>query len=374
MREGSILWRPKDATYIEGPSALIYQRADGRHLAITAHAGGFRGGYKGADKQNWNPVPYGPGFEAPVMIDYGPAGVQTRYPLTDVLGRLDTHENGFGCSPLLMPNGDWVFWSCRTTWSSWLSQQASGIGNRSRMCLFRTPDPLHTPYELLGLDIIRPADWRCVLRNTDHGNPPTPSTGPHMAYAVAEGDGFLLMVPDDVGLMSGTRSRYILRHCNYRNGSPVFTIRGVPDFPPLSYRPGAAGVPAVSDIAQGPDGTLYALLSSYTDPTPGWWFNARRIDEWVSHDRGLTWSKGARSWALADGGLVWDAGYMRDPQGGIDPQATGIVALTDSQGGGPWAGGWALHWWADLELPATFGQEPPPDDSWQAEYFKGGSQ
>jgi len=56
---------------------------------------------------------------------------------------------------------------------------------------------------------------------------------------------------------------------------------------------------------------------------------------------------------------VWDAGYVKDRLGGIDPDATVIVSLV-STSQDPTSGEWKLHWWADpgAVLPRTWGLEP----------------
>jgi len=114
--------------------------------------------------------------------------------------------------------------------------------------------------------------------------------------------------------------------------------------------------PALTDIARGADGWLYALegLSHTTDV----------VREWVSRPAwgvptGQHWELSGRTWSHP-GGTTFDCGYTRDVHGAlIEPRL--VVCNWSPQGVYADTGAWVLRWFADpgAIIPPDWVERPP---------------
>jgi hypothetical protein len=275
----------------------------------------------------------------------------------------DTHELGFGTmvriAPPLQAEG-WMFASVRSTKKSWIKMLETGYGNRVRGNISITPDPMANPYPLTFFDMIPTINLKCNPRNTP-GCGDSNVLGVMMPvlvwldHTMKDGEDFgeqlILYVQDPDGIVA-----WAMRSGNDDLGQPCW-VTGYQLFVPTNAI-------AWSDIAQGDDGLLYALVSARDGSRPGeeacWWWGCRAIDEWVSRDQGRTWTRGGRSWSTVAGDLVNDGAYVRDPKGHIKRGALTVIALIQDSSDPTGPGNWRLHWWVDpgFPLPASWGHEP----------------
>lgn len=326
-RQGDITWRPQGANYVQAPSAV--RDSDGA-VYILGHAGFC------CD----SPWPWGPGWEQAFILRYGQEDVTINS--SSLPWPEDRHELGFQA---VVGFGDgWLVSGVRTTWSSW---EWASVTNRT-MLWFAYYSSLMGQPEIVWWDVGRAWDYDCRLRNT------CPGLGPMMPSLVWSSGTLYLIASDNTGYLAGT------------SGVVAYTVKvelgerriGLTKQFVSSWSWAHPDIP-ISDVALANDGTVRALVSRRWESPECWWGFCDEIFEWISKDGGKLWERGTRSWKDSAGRFVWDAGYVKDRLGVIDPDATVIVSLV-STSPDPTSGEWKLHWWADPLAPLTrsWGQEP----------------
>lgn len=325
LREGDINWKPQGANYVQAPSAV--RDFDGA-VYILGHAGFC------CD----SPWPWGPGWEQGFIVRYGQEDVTINNP--SLPWPEDRHELGF---QTVVGFGDgWLVSGVRTTWSSW---EWASVTNRT-MLWFAYYSSLMGQPEIVWWDAGPAWDEACFFRNT------CPGLGPMMPSLVWSSGTLWLIASDGTGYLKDSTGvvAYTVR-VELAEHRITLTKQFLASWPYW-------GIP-ISDVAVATDGTLRALVSRRWDAPECWWDNCDEIFEWVSKDGGKLWERGGRSWKDSGGRLVWDAGYVKDRLGGVDPDGTVVVSLVSSNPD-PTSGEWKLHWWADprAPLPRSWGQEP----------------
>jgi len=259
-------------------------------------------------------------------------GVTAAWPV--IVPYYDTHEMGGGSVVRNAAGDAWVYAGARSTKTSWRVRDATGVGDRLRGFVALYPDLMGMPSAAFW-DSVPRWDLACQPRNTCGD---ASVIGPFMP-ALVWIDGELLLFIHDPDGMAVWKITQLDAH--------VVTLERVAllhsDFP-------------WSELAAGDDGALYALVGSHW--FGGFW-DSDSIEEVVSNDRGVTWTRTGRSWRVPSGEAVADACYVRDEWGHIRRSALVLVALVlPSQD--PTSNTWYLHWWADAgaELPKTWGHEP----------------
>lgn len=113
--------------------------------------------------------------------------------------------------------------------------------------------------------------------------------------------------------------------------------------------------PALTDIARGPWGELYAL--------DGFHHTTQVVKEWVSwpfcgRPAGHRWTLTERSWSYP-GATTFDCNYLRDQSGGL---VAPRVVVCNTSPGGVYAdsGAWELRWFADAgaQIPRDWIERP----------------
>ena len=145
----------------------------------------------------------------------------------------------------------------------------------------------------------------------------------------------------------------------------TYELLGEIHFDPI--RPPAQGKPYtwLTDAAIGADGRLYALDGG----DPGQASHRHDVTEYASAGpwageevtllpTGRVFSAPG-STALPDGGLTWDAGYLRTPEGEM---VGDLVLANGGTSADPWTrGNWWLQWWTeDADMAGLLGVEVEP--------------
>jgi hypothetical protein len=250
----------------------------------------------------------------------------------------------------------WLVFGARTTWPSWLKYLETGNENRARgwVAVFES---IWQPPVMVWWDAAVPWDGeKCLERNTCGRG-----IGPHMFTPVwiDNVNGFpverklWLFVRDDVGCARPTSGNTVYTvNVELAESRIGFTKEFIADIPV-----------ALTDVAQGTDGTLYGLAGG-----PGCSYaTCTEIREWVSSDGGRSWKLGTRSWSAKGkqlpGGLppiqllVFDGAYVRDVLGHFNQNKSIILAIV-SETQDATSGRWRIHYWADpgAELPESWGK------------------